>query len=196
MTVVLTSSSCSALCSLPYRAAASGVSILREPQPTAARWSVGPSFHDGFVASGAEPPSFRLKLTLDTASWAISPRPAAPGPARFGRTTRRPGLCAGGKQPLFQSSPLRAIQEVNHDALSTLSFGEGHDDDFFFAWVDSTCQGTMLALVSLLRSGDVEVRLFKPAPFPPPDAGRKSVRLCLVPSETQGKGLWLWVLSV
>jgi hypothetical protein len=130
----------------------------------------GPSFHEGFVASGAEPPSFQLKLTLDTSQLSGLSETSTALPGTLWTDDAETGLCASGNQPLFQSSPLRAIQEVNHDALSTLTFGEGHDDDFF-AWVDSTCQGTMLALVSLLRSGDVEVRLFKPAALPPPDAG-------------------------
>ena len=59
---------------------------------------------------------------------------------------------------------MRSIPQINHDSLATLSFGEGHDEDFF-AWVDSSCQGTLVSLVSLLRNGNVEVRLFKPAPF-------------------------------
>jgi hypothetical protein len=60
--------------------------------------------------------------------------------------------------------------------LSTLSFGEGHVHDFF-AWVDSTCQGTMVAVVSLMKDNQVELRLFKPMRLPPPDAG---------PAETPG----------
>ena len=50
--------------------------------------------------------------------------------------------------------------------LSALTFGEGHEHDFF-AWVDSTCQGTMLAVVSLMKNNYVELRLFKPAPLSP-----------------------------
>jgi len=128
----------------------------------------GPSFHEGFVAT-AQPPSLRLKLTLDTRQLSGLSETTAAIPGALTSNDSAKGLCSADQQPLFSSSPLRAIQEVNHDALSTLSFGEGHDDDFF-AWADSTCQGTMLALVSLLRSGDVEVRLFKPAPLPAPEA--------------------------
>jgi hypothetical protein len=75
------------------------------------------------------------------------------------------GLCSANGQALFQDAPLRAIPEVDHDVLSTLSFGEGHEHDFF-AWVDSTCQGTMLAVVSLMKNNQVEMRLFKPARLP------------------------------
>jgi hypothetical protein len=84
---------------------------------------------------------------------------------RLWTNDREQGLCSQDGEALFQSSPLRTIPQVYHDSLSTLAFGEGHDEDFF-AWTDSTCQGTMLAVVSLLRSGDIEVRLFKPAPLP------------------------------
>jgi hypothetical protein len=78
-------------------------------------------------------------------------------------------MCAapGVPQRLFDNSPLRAIPEVDHDVLSSLTFGEGHVHDFF-AWVDSSCQGTMLAVVSLMKNNQVELRLFKPARVPQP----------------------------
>ena len=75
------------------------------------------------------------------------------------------GIC--GDSPLFDEAPLRAIPELLHDALSQLEFGQGHEHDLL-AWVDSTCKGTMLVVVSLLSNGAVEVRLFKPAPDLPP----------------------------
>ncbi|HKY36734.1 MAG TPA: hypothetical protein VJN18_12380 [Polyangiaceae bacterium] len=130
----------------------------------------GPAFHDGFVADEVEPPTIRLKLTLDTGQLSSfsENKTALPGTLTSNDSER--GLCSGDGQALFQRAPLRAIPQVYHDSISTLSFGEGHDEDFF-AWADSTCQGTMLAVVSLLRSGDVEVRLFKPAPLPALDAG-------------------------
>ncbi len=70
-------------------------------------------------------------------------------------------------QVLFLNAPLRAIPEVDHDVLSALTFGEGHEHDFF-AWVDSSCQGTMLTIVSLITNHYVKLRLFKPAPLPGP----------------------------
>jgi hypothetical protein len=130
----------------------------------------GPTFHDGFVATGVEPPSIRVKLTLDTSqlnSFSEN-KTALLGTLTSDDATR--GLCSDGGQPLFASAPLRGIPQVYHDSISALTFGEGHDEDVF-AWVDSTCQGTMLSVVSLLRSGGVELRLFKPAPLPPLDAG-------------------------
>jgi hypothetical protein len=129
----------------------------------------GPSFHDGFVPSG-EPALLRMKLTLDTSQISSFAENKMALPGALTSNDARGGLCSAGGQALFESSPLRAIPQVDHDTISTMTFGEGHDEDFF-AWTDSTCQGTMLSVVSLLRSGDVELRLFKPAPLPAPDAG-------------------------
>jgi len=129
----------------------------------------GPSFTDGFLPTG-EPPELRLKLELDSRSLSRYSDDVTGLPGTLTTNDAVNGLCSADEQALFESAPLRAIPQIYHDALATLSFGEGHDEDFF-AWVDSTCQGTMLALVSLLRSGDVEVRLFKPASLPDPAAG-------------------------
>nr|PZN29496.1 MAG: hypothetical protein DIU78_00090 [Pseudomonadota bacterium] len=79
------------------------------------------------------------------------------------------GLCAEAGKPLLEDAPLRAIPELDHDPLSTLEFGEGREYNFF-GWVDSTCVGTLLAVVSLMRNGEIEVRLLKPAALPPPNA--------------------------
>lgn len=123
----------------------------------------GPSFHDGFVPDEA-PALLRLGMTLDTSQLSTYSEDKATRPGFLTSNDRASGLCSGGDQALFENAPLRAIPQVDHDAISALSFGEGHELDFF-AWVDSTCQGTMLAVVSLLRKGDVELRLFKPAPL-------------------------------
>jgi hypothetical protein len=129
-----------------------------------------PAFHDGFVPDNLPDFILSVKLTLDTSQLSSfsNDKPTQIGALSSNDSER--GLCSGGDQPLFESSPVRGIPQLDHDTLSTLTFGEGHDEDFF-AWVDSTCQGTTLALVSLLRKGDVELRLFKPAALPPPGAG-------------------------
>jgi hypothetical protein len=132
-----------------------------------------PSFHDGFVPEteqGQPQLQLTMKLTLDTSQLSSFSADKATQVGALTSNDADLGLCAPGGQALFESSPVRGIPQVDHDTLSTLSFGEGHDEDFF-AWTDSTCQGTMLALVSLLRKGDVELRLFKPAALPPPGAG-------------------------
>ena len=79
------------------------------------------------------------------------------------------GLCSDDGRPLIDQAPLRAIEELSHDPLSLLEFGDGREHNFF-GWVDSTCQGTMVAVVSLMSDDKVEVRLLKPAPLPMPDA--------------------------
>lgn len=122
----------------------------------------GPSFHDGFVVDG-KPWTLSLALDLDSSKLSSFADNRSAILGSLTSNDSESGLCP--EQPLFKSAPLRAIPQVYHDTLSTLSFGEGHDEDFF-AFIDSTCQGTMVALVSLLRNGHVEVRLFKPARLP------------------------------
>jgi len=129
-------------------------------------------FQAGFVPAG-QPPQLEVALTLDTEKLTSIPGILTSNDANF-------GLCSATGQALFQDAPLRAIPEVDHDALSTLTFGEGHVHDFF-AWVDSSCQGTLVAVVSLLKNNQVELRLFKPMRNPPPDAG---------PAETPGFALF------
>src|SRR5262249_51385390 len=116
----------------------------------------GSTFHEGFIRNGA-PPSLELSLELDTSSLTVRPGSLT---SNDGAT----GFCS--PAPLFQGAPLRAIQTLLHDALSQADLGPGHEHTFF-AWVDSVCQGTMLAVVSLLTNGDVEVRLLKPGPEQP-----------------------------
>jgi hypothetical protein len=116
------------------------------------------AFQTGLIPSGS-PPTLQVRLQLDTSS--LSDRPGTLTSHDAGH-----GIC--NDSPLFDEAPLRAIPELLHDALSQLEFGQGHEHDLF-AWVDSTCKGTMLAVVSLLSNGAIEVRLFKPAPdLPPP----------------------------
>lgn len=121
-----------------------------------------PLFHEGFVPAN-QPPGLALRLTLDTDALLTRPGTLTSNDAAQ-------GLCSGAGQPLFADASLRAIPEILHDSLSQADLGEGHEHDFF-AWADSTCQGTMLAIVSLLKNGAVEVRLLKPAAEPPPNAG-------------------------
>jgi len=70
----------------------------------------------------------------------------------------------------LENARLRAIEAIQNDALSLIEFGDGREFNFL-AWVDSTCQGTLLAVVSLMKTDDVEVRLLKPRPEPALDAG-------------------------
>jgi hypothetical protein len=120
-----------------------------------------PTFQEGFLPEG-EPPRLRLKLQLDTD--ALS---SLPGVLTSNDADR--GLCSADGRPLIDQAPLRAIEELSHDPLSLLEFGDGREHNFL-GWVDSTCQGTMLAVVSLMSDEKVEVRLLKPAALPAPEA--------------------------
>jgi len=123
-----------------------------------------PSFQEGFLPSGAEP-SLELKLDLDVQ--ALRSRPEHPiVVAELDSNDRANGLCSSAGSALLAAARLRTIPELDHDPLSLLEFGEGRDYNFF-GWVDSACQGTFLALTSLMRNDDVEIRFFKPAALPP-----------------------------
>ena len=124
--------------------------------------SIGlPDFQDGFIEKGAEP-DLAISLTLHTDKLTSDP-----GILRSNDTPNT--LCKNPDQALFQDAPMRAIPALDHDTLSALTFGEGHVHDFF-VWVDSSCQGTMLGVVSLMKNGQVELRLFKPARLVDPDS--------------------------
>jgi len=118
-------------------------------------------FQDGFIPDNTRP-RLRLHLELDIDHLATNP-------GTLTSDDDQVGLCSAKGEPLFRNSRLRAIEPMFHDALSQAEFGDGHQHDFF-AWVDSTCQGTMVAVVSLLTNGAVEVRLLKPAADPPDTA--------------------------
>ncbi len=118
----------------------------------------GDAFQYGFIQPGA-PPNLELSLELDTSSLTSRPGSLASNDAAT-------GFCS--PSPLFAGAPLRAIPQLLHDALAQADLGPGHEHTFF-SWVDSTCQCTMLAVISLLTNGDVEVRLLKPGPELPTD---------------------------
>ena len=120
-----------------------------------------PVFQEGFVPEG-EPPALGLKFQLDTERLGT-----VPGVLTTDDADR--GLCRDLGRPLIDQAPLRAIEEVSHDPLSLIEFGDGREHNFF-GWVDSTCQGTMLAVVSLMSDDGVEVRLLKPAALTTPNA--------------------------
>jgi len=147
-----------------------------------------PAFHEGILPDGV-PPALRMRMRLDID--ALRERTSrAHGSGESGaQNETRPsqtvvvgniatddatyGLCAAEGTVLFDNAALRAIPELDHDPLSTLEFGDGRDYNFF-AWADSTCQGTMLAVVSLMRNDGIEVRILKPATLPPSEAQAES----------------------
>lgn len=117
-----------------------------------------PLVSDAFVPDG-QPPRLRVRLTLDTSHLATTLGTLSSDDTE--------GLCA--PQPLFTDASLRAISQVQHDALFGLDFGDGRDVNLL-TWVDTTCLGAVLAVVSLMKNDDVELRLLKPATTPPPNA--------------------------
>jgi hypothetical protein len=92
----------------------------------------------------------RLELNMDritTAPGSITTDDAEDGPCQPDAT--------------FDKAPLVTTTEIFHDAISQLSFGEAQEQNLL-TWTQSTCRGPMLAVISLLANGDVEVRLLEP----------------------------------
>lgn len=71
------------------------------------------------------------------------------------------GPCAPDKS-LFEQAGLRTIDRALGDRLSSMRLGEDHEEDVV-TFVDSSCSGSMVAILSLVQNGDVELRLLRPA---------------------------------
>ncbi len=80
----------------------------------------------------------------------------------------------------FRDTPLRPIPQLWHDPLSTLSFGEGRTRNLVYVATAAVAdgggtgtaggEGDVMLVVSLMQSGDVEVRALRGAP-PTAEAG-------------------------
>jgi hypothetical protein len=89
----------------------------------------------------------------------------------------------------FWNAPLRPIPQIWHDPLSTLSFGEGRVQNFVYVvapLADADAFGDIYAVLSLMQSGAVEVRLLRGAPVI--DAGKGPDNLFGVFSLTRAAG--------
>ncbi len=68
----------------------------------------------------------------------------------------------------FSATPLRPIPQIWHDPISTLSFGEGRVQNLVYAATPLAPAGEriedVLVVVSLMKSGGIEVRLLRGAP--------------------------------
>lgn len=72
----------------------------------------------------------------------------------------------------FQAAPLRPIPQIWHDPLSTLNFGDGRIQNLIYAvsprsgdaGVAETETEDVLAIVSLMQTDHIEVRLIRGAP--------------------------------
>jgi hypothetical protein len=104
-----------------------------------------------FVLTGLQP-DVSLCLTLDTDHLQDTP----------GAISTDDGL--------FRQTPLRPIPQIWHDPLSTLSFGEGRLKNLIYL-ATPTAGDDVFVVVSLMQSGDIEVRLLRGAPGLPADAG-------------------------
>lgn len=111
---------------------------------------VGAEFIRTPERAGGFSQELRLRVTLDT-----SKLESQPGTLSSNDLT---GPCA--PEATFNDSALIPIQELSSDPLSQLSFGDGRDFNFL-AWVESTCRGPMLAVVSLMNDEVLELRLLK-----------------------------------
>jgi hypothetical protein len=103
-----------------------------------------------FTRSGFQP-GLGLRLTLD-----IDALNVAPGTL----TTNDGALGPCSPAPEFDRAPLLVTPQLFADPLSQLEFGSTREYNMV-AWVDSACQGSALAVVSLMHTGEVEVRLLR-----------------------------------
>jgi hypothetical protein len=65
---------------------------------------------------------------------------------------------------LFTKTPLRPIPQIWHDPLSTMSFGDGRVQNLVYVGTPVSAAEDVVAVVSLMSSGRVEVRLLRGAP--------------------------------
>ncbi|MBX3182948.1 MAG: hypothetical protein KIT72_17850 [Polyangiaceae bacterium] len=81
------------------------------------------------------------------------------GPQLVLTTSDVSGPCA--PRPTFDDAPLVTVPELSSDPFSQLTFGDGRDYNFV-GWVESTCRGPVMAVVSLMNDSELELRLLKP----------------------------------
>lgn len=105
----------------------------------------GPVVKGSFVRSGVDE-NARVCVTLDTDH--LQDRPGA----------------LWSSDGRFLATPLRPIPQLWHDALSTLAFGEGRVQNLLYVAAPTGETEDVVVVVSLLQSGNVEVRLLRGAP--------------------------------
>jgi hypothetical protein len=73
----------------------------------------------------------------------------------------------------FHAAVLRPIPQIWHDPLSTLTFGEGRLRNLVYVATTGGSAGgdDVFVIISLMQSGDVEVRLVRGAPGLTPEGG-------------------------
>ncbi len=91
----------------------------------------------------------------------------------------------------FARTALRPIPQIWHDPLSTLTFGEGRVQNVVYVaspLADADTGGDTFAFVSLMQSGDVEVRIVRGAPTNDGGTGSSSGNVFGVFSLTRTSG--------
>jgi hypothetical protein len=92
----------------------------------------------------------RMRLELDTAHLNSAP----------GWITTSDTGCPG-DSPMFDDDAIRVQPEVKHDPLSAMTFEDGQVQNIV-GWVNARCRGSVLVIVSLLKTDRVDVRLLEP----------------------------------
>lgn len=118
----------------------------------------------GVISAGFEEPEWlgsgtqqTLELSLNTAELA-----AKDGvPAIITSHDATFGPCA--PRPLFERAKVRTLGAVLGDRLGAVQLNDDHEEDVV-SLVDSTCSGSMVGILSLIKNGEVEMRLLRPAP--------------------------------
>lgn len=104
-----------------------------------------------FVRSGLSP-SVQMRLTFDA-----------------NVLDSKPGIIST-SDGLLKDASLRVVPQIFHDPLSTLEFGEGRRRNLIYAATPAKPGSAVVVILSLLESGEAEVRLLRAAPAPDGDA--------------------------
>jgi hypothetical protein len=89
-------------------------------------------------------------------------------------------------RPLFDAAPLRPPIKLESDALSQLQFGDDREMNWM-SWVQSSCDETYLAVVSLMHDNSVELRLLR-SPTVPSDPETGALGVFILERNKRGCG--------
>ena len=119
-----------------------------------------------------------LRLTIDASALNTVP-------GRLTSDDAKDGPCA--PYPTFDKAKLVVTPEVVNDPLSSMTFSDGQAQNVI-AWVDSTCRGKMLAVLSLYKTNHVELRLLRPGAEASDPANRDAFALFPLDRNDDGCG--------
>jgi hypothetical protein len=122
--------------------------------------------------------NLRLHLEVDVDSLNTTPGTLTSDDAENGRCS---------PEAFFQDAPLISVPELAHDSLSSMTFDDAQEHNVV-AWTESTCRGPIFTVVSLLKNGDVEVRLLTPPPAAPLGEERAAFAVFELKRRTSGCG--------